>query len=153
MNMLQTPQIDPVIHDSDFLLENLQLENLQQGPIVLTKQSEPVAVIIMHDVWMQLVARVALSELGHDLQLLPTNTMNLNEKTEDDDLDNGLAKIGKNVEPISSKSVPPVERVSDRDRMLAALRSAPPMSDENAQTMDRLIQEAREASIDYALLT
>jgi hypothetical protein len=38
-------------------------------------------------------------------------------------------------------------RLCDRDRLLAALESAPRLSKEEAERIDRIIREAREASL------
>jgi hypothetical protein len=41
----------------------------------------------------------------------------------------------------------PSEKVSDRDRLLAALQTAPRLTKDDAEYLNRTVQEAREASI------
>lgn len=53
--------------------------------------------------------------------------------------------------PVQTNSLPPEpisqQEPSARDRLLAALASAPRLSDEDAERINKAIQEAREASI------
>jgi len=43
------------------------------------------------------------------------------------------------------------EQISDRNHMFAALKTAPPMNDENVGSMPSTNQESRNPSIDYVL--